>query len=270
MQCILVLLLIVSDIQSPDGTNLDSEMWDGPRLWAIQLPEHLEGDEDAQFLLEHWRELAIHRYEAYGKTSQQGGLPPRGAQGIPISNDALRRILSIGRNELEKRDVDFKKLNLVLNCLLNRPVDGAIVTFLKEVMLTSYVNVESLGMTGSPPEQVATINTTLQIMAQQYTRETRTILFDLATILVKVENCEYFCTQDGEFLSELRRALIVRNAILAYITYAPAKDVLPFVRKVKVAYEKAGVELQGFDSLMYLAVELTKGNDLRRQPSPVP
>jgi len=270
-----LLSLLVAISVSPLGAESDGgvdfsipSVPEGPR--AMKLPEHLEDDPEAQELLEVVRELRVKRYEAYGDTLQQGGIPPRGAQGIPLPKEDLNRVLAIGRKELKKDEIDFSRVNLVLACLSYRPRDREIVRFLKEVMQVPYSIVETPIGSDAPPRQLSTIHRILLMLAQHHTREARALLYECATILIDPEGCKYFRTKEGELMPPLRLELIARNAIIAYIEYAPERQVLPFVRRVSVAYERAGVEFPRFDSLMYLAVELTKGNDLRRQPPPVP
>jgi len=263
-----LVVLTIPPLGADAHTSVD--MPEGPRLWAIQIPEHLEDDPEAQELLEVARDLRVKRYEAYGDTRQQGGIPPRGAQGIPLRKEDLNRVLAIGRKELKKEEVDFSRVNLVLACLSYRPRDREIVRFLKEVMQAPYSIVETPGGTGTPPNQSSTIYRILLMLAQHHTREARALLYECATILIDPEGCKYFRTKEGEILPPLRLELIARNAISSYINYASERRVLPFVRRVKTAYEQAGVELWALDNAMYRAVELSKGNDLRRQPPPVP
>jgi len=270
MQYLFAMMIAISNVQSDANVPPDPDIWDGLRLRAIQVPEHLEDDEDTQLLAEYRRSLVLKRYETYGDLEQQGNLLPRGAQGIPISCKELQHILSIGRKELAKDEIDFEKLSLVLNCLNSRPRNRKIVSFLKEVMQAPFSIVEMQLGSGTPLYQSTTINRVLWILAQQNTREARAILYECATILIDPEGCKYFRTKEGELMPPHRLELIARVAISYYIYFSPEGRVLPFVRRVKAAYEQAGVGFWKLDIAMYRAVELSKGNDLRRQPRPVP
>jgi len=240
-------------------------------LDLLTLPEHLAHDREAQLLLEYRKDRIVKRYEIYGDTRHQGGVPPRTAPGIPISTEVLSEVLAIGRRELKKAEVDFFKLNLVLGCLGNRTRKREIVAFVLEVMQTPFTVHENEQELHVPGVEAVTISATLGILAWQNTREARKALHACAMIVANPEGCKYFRTKDNGVLPPSTLEHIAKNAIGRYFVYAPERQAIRFVRRVVKEYEEADLDHFLWLSAAKIRAEaLADGEDLARQPPPAP